>query len=143
MKHDWVGRSNPPLRSVASQSSCSQWSKRRRSMTPATAMRRKMTSTLKKQFSGNQHTSPLTIFADANILNLLGGHGFGAAMMNRRDRLLEGVPSVNMCKEKTETKSRKSRVNNFNNPITTVKNFASTDESKWYTMVHSNFQSTS
>jgi hypothetical protein len=48
-----------------------------------------------------------------------------------------------MCKEKTEAKSRKSRVARFNNPITMVKDFPPTDETKGYTQVRSTFQSTS
>jgi hypothetical protein len=63
-------------------------------------------------------------------LNLLGGHGFGATMTNRRDRLPEGFPGVHMCKNNTEAKSRNSRVAHFNNPTTMVKDFPPTDEMK-------------
>jgi hypothetical protein len=72
-------------------------------------------------------------------LNLLGGHGLGATMMNRCDHLLEGVPGVHICNEKMEVKSRKSCVARSNNPITMVKDFPRTDEMKCYTRVHSTF----
>jgi hypothetical protein len=64
-------------------------------------------------------------------------------MTNRRDRLREGVLGHHMCKEKTEAKSQKSCVACFNNPITMVKDFPPTDETKGYTRVHSPLKSTS
>jgi hypothetical protein len=82
-------------------------------------------------------------FADEKILNLLGGHGFRATMTNRLYPLPEGVPQVNMCKEKTDAKLRKYHVTHFNNSITTVKGFPPTDDSKGYTRAHSTFQFTS
>jgi hypothetical protein len=48
-----------------------------------------------------------------------------------------------MCKEKSLAKSRKSRVDHFNKPITMVKDFPQTDETKGLTRAHSNFQSNS
>jgi hypothetical protein len=82
-------------------------------------------------------------FADDKILNLLGGHSFGATMTNYRDRLPEGLPGVVMCKEKTEANSWKSCVAHFNNTITMVNDLPPTDELKGFTHNYLTFQSTS
>jgi hypothetical protein len=86
--------------------------------------------TFKKYFSGNK------------VLNLLGGHDFGATITTHRDHLTEGVSGVHIYKEKTEAKSRKSRIARFNNSTTMVNESPPTDEMKGYTRIHSTFQYT-
>jgi hypothetical protein len=96
-----------------------------------------------KIFKKPPHFTFDNYFADNKVLNLLGAHGFGATMTYRRDRLPDGVLGFHVCTEKTEAESRKSCIAHFNNPLTMVKDFPQTDETKGYKRVHSTFQSTS
>jgi hypothetical protein len=59
----------------------------------------------KKIFKQLPHFTFDNYFADDKVLNLLGTHGFGATMTNRRDRLPEGFPGFHICKDKKEAKS--------------------------------------
>jgi hypothetical protein len=49
-------------------------------------------------------------------------------MTNRRECLPQGIPGMNLCKEKTEAKTQRLRVAIFNNPITLVKEVAANGE---------------
>jgi hypothetical protein len=81
-------------------------------------------------------------FSGCNILNYLGGLGFGATMTCRRDRLPKEIPEANLHKKKTDSSPR-PKAARFFHPINVVKTFPAVGDQKAYRRVHTSFQSTS